>query len=164
MQLNPEVGDIEGRNFAIRATAVNISEENTTMVQDDVVFIATVDEGGNINLDVTDPDEANIIGAVLPVNAIETDNSTIGISFIVFNNDTLFQQRETFPRIAEASGGVISVQVTTGTKPVLREPLRLQFGAGNVHKHIIKLLTMHETYHLFLLFHFPRLLTLPEKM
>ena len=118
-------------NFAIHVTQLtSVEANNTTGV---VTFTAAVNEDGEVNLDVgRDVEEGNTFTAELPVEDIQPNDTTLRFAFIIFNDNTLFQQRDSFQsRLPGAHGGILSVQVNTSTSK-LKHPLRFQVGAGNV--------------------------------
>ena len=124
---------VRGQTFAIRVTELDIGEVNNT--RESLTFTAAVSEDGEIDLEISNETEPeNIVSAELPANAIQTSDTTLRVAFTLFNDDTLFQQRESFQRLPNSSGGILSVQVSTSTesKLSLLNNLRLQFGGGNV--------------------------------
>ena len=124
---------VSGRTFAIYVTEHDIGEVSNT--RESLTFTAAVSEDGEIELVVTNETEPeNIVSAELSADAIQTSDTTLRVAFTLFNNDTLFKQRESFQKLPDSHGGILSVQVSTNTesKPSLRNNLRLQFGGGNV--------------------------------
>ena len=124
---------VSGRTFAIHVTELDISDAENA--RDSLAFTAAVSEDGEIELVVTNETEPeNIVSAELSADAIQTSDTTLRVAFTLFNNDTLFQQRESFQRLPDSRGGILSVQVSTSTesKLSLTNNLRLRFGGGNV--------------------------------
>ena len=127
---------LEADNFIIQVHEFPVA---TDMTSEPVVFTAEVSDEGRITVfsstgDIEEEDQ--IVSASLPPEATGNTNTSLRFAFTIFNDGTLFLQRDEFVsnlRTSALRGGILSVQVD-GIQPseTLNAPLELLFGSRDV--------------------------------
>ena len=127
---------IEEDNFVIQVQELPAAID---MITDPIMFTAEISDSGSIRVfsssSVVEEDD-QIVSASLPAEATANTNTSVRFAFTIFNDDTLFFQRNEFVsnlRTTAVRGGIISVQVD-GIQPSdnLSAPIELLFGSREV--------------------------------